>query len=263
VVDDDSEVKVVPIRARLPSDKGRRLDVRVDVRCSRCGGDLLVSGASHTLISDEDVDDLRLNVVPWCRCLAEWDGTSNGLIRPDASAPLRLSRAEPGDDLPSGSLRLSGAGSAFEALRNEVDTFLCEVAPQAQAQLTAALERFAAGDEEALSHSLTSCRRLLQTVADAVFTARTENFVDTRGKSRKVGTEEYKNRLLAFLDQGLSGKSYALFDGEMELVVKRLDALYDKVCKGVHSDVGAEEVRLVLSEMYVMLTEVARLARSR
>lgn len=263
VTPDDSELRMVPIRESQPTDNGRRLNVQVDVRCSRCGGSLLVKGASHTLLSDDNVDDLRLNVMPWCHCLSQWDGTAPGLIGSVDVPPLLIVRAGASDGLPAGSFHLGDAATMLDAVHSQATHFLREAIPKALHQLEVAFERFNSGDAEALSHALTSCRRLLQTVADAVFPPTEDRFTDSRGKLRKVGPEEYKNRLLAFFDRKLSRSSLAIVEAETEHVASRLDALYDKVCKGVHSDVGPDEVQLVLFSTCLLIAEVARLVRNR
>jgi hypothetical protein len=78
-----------------------------------------------------------------------------------------------------------------------------------------------------------------------------------------VGTEEYKNRLLAFVDRALqSASSKAIAQAEIESVAARVDALCEKASKGVHADVTVEEVRLVLISTYLLLSEVVRLSAS-
>jgi hypothetical protein len=94
-----------------------------------------------------------------------------------------------------------------------------------------------------------------------VFPAQAEPFVDSRGKQRKVGPEEYKNRLLAFFDRKLtSSTSGVIAQAELEAVPSRVDALYKKACKGVHADVTLDEVRLGLISVYLLLAEIVRLA---
>jgi hypothetical protein len=159
-------------------------------------------------------------------------------------------------------LSLSNAAQGlFDRARESVDRFVRATAPKAGEQLAAAFERFEKGDKEALSHAMTSCRRLIQSVADGVFPAQADPYVDGKGKERKVGGDEYKNRILAFVDRSLqSGSSKAIAQAELDSTVSRVDALYDKACKGVHTDVTVEEVRLVLISTYLLLSEVVRLA---
>jgi hypothetical protein len=154
------------------------------------------------------------------------------------------------------------AQTLFEDARAKVDTFVRTVAPKAAQQLLAAVERFDAGDPESLSHALTSCRRLLMTIADAIFPPR-ENYKDSKGKERKVGTEQYKNRIIAFIDEAqVGGSSAAILEKEIEHLAGRLDAVYEKTCKGVHADVSGDEVRIVIVGMYMLLAELAHVHQS-
>lgn len=153
------------------------------------------------------------------------------------------------------------AEKLFDQARRNIDNFVRAVAPKAASQFAAAFERFEYGDPESYSHALTSCRRLLQTMADGVFPAQDTPYIDSAGRSRKVGTEDYKNRLIAYLETRLAKSGQAARD-ELEFHVRRIDSLYEKASKGVHAEVTADEVRLVLIGTYLLLGEIARLASS-
>jgi hypothetical protein len=150
--------------------------------------------------------------------------------------------------------------STFEAARAEVDAFVAHCAPKAAGQLVAASERMRDGTNEGRSAALTACRRLLVSVADAVFPAQSVDHVDGRGRKRKIGPEEYKNRLLAYVESRLSSATTrSLVIAQLEHVAARLDALNENVCRGVHADVTEAEARLTLIDSYVFLAELARL----
>lgn len=150
------------------------------------------------------------------------------------------------------------AEDIFQAARNAADEFLRSNAPKAIEQLLAAEERMADGDAESLSASLTSCRRVLSTVADAIFPPRSEPYVDHTGKSRKVGEAEYLNRLLAFMESRISsGSTRAILDTQLSYLAARLDAVYAKASKGVHDEVTIDEARLVVVQTYLYLAKVA------
>ena len=93
------------------------------------------------------------------------------------------------------------AESIFEGTRLIVDKFIRTTCPKAAEQLVAMTERMKVSDLESRSAALTACRRLLATVADSVFPAQNEPYVDSKGKTRKVGVDAYKNRLLAYLER--------------------------------------------------------------
>lgn len=150
------------------------------------------------------------------------------------------------------------AEEIFEGARNLVDTFIRSHCPKSAEKIVAINERMADGTEESRSAALTSCRRLLMDIADSVFPVRKEEWKDRKGKDRKVGNEQYKNRLLAYLaDLGKSEGSYVLLESELEHLASRLDIIYDKTCKGVHIDVSHNEARLAVIHTYLFIGEVA------
>lgn len=154
------------------------------------------------------------------------------------------------------------AEGIFDAARSEVDAFVRANCPQAAEQLVAVSDRMREKNSEARSQALTTCRRLLATVADAIFPAREEPFTDAGGKTRKIGPEQYVNRLLAFVEGRISsGTSVNIVRAEMEHLAARLTAIYEKHSKGVHADVGEDEARLVVVHTYLLLAEVARAAK--
>jgi hypothetical protein len=155
------------------------------------------------------------------------------------------------------------AQDIFEAARNEIDTFVRAHCPKAAEKIIAINEQMANGSSESRSAALTSCRRLLMTIADSLFPATEDVWKDSTGKVRKVGVEQYKNRLLAYIDaRKQSDGSAAIVESELEFLAARLDAIYEKTCKGVHVDVSLEEARLAVIHSYLFIGEVARFPRN-
>ena len=154
------------------------------------------------------------------------------------------------------------AQDIFEDAREKVDVFIRVNCPKAAEQLIAINERMQENLPESRSAALTSCRRLLMTVADSIFPPQSEDWKDSKGKMRKVGTEEYKNRLLAFADNRTgSNSSNSILASEIEHLSARLDAVYEKVSKGVHTEVSPDEARLAVIQTYLFIGEIARLTK--
>ncbi|EKU99440.1 hypothetical protein Lepto7375DRAFT_1484 [Leptolyngbya sp. PCC 7375] len=153
------------------------------------------------------------------------------------------------------------AEDIFDGARNVVDAFVRSHCPKAAEKLVAINERMVDGTEESRSAALTSCRRLLMDIADSVFPAQKEVWEDRSGKTRKVGVDQYKNRLLAYLaGLGESRGTYTLLETELSHLASRLDIIYEKTCKGVHIDVTPEEARLAVIHTYLFIGEVATYA---
>jgi hypothetical protein len=134
--------------------------------------------------------------------------------------------------------------------------------PKAAEKIVAINERIADNSTESRTAALTSCRRLLMTVADSLFPKSDVDWIDVKGKPRKVGEEQYKNRLLAYMSERANSKSNeAIIGSELEFLAARLDAIYEKTCKGVHVDVDMQEARLAVIHTYLFIGELAVLPR--
>lgn len=77
-----------------------------------------------------------------------------------------------------------------------------------------------------------------------------------------MGSEQYKNRILAFLSDTASDISQGIIEAEIEHLAARVDAVYEKACKGVHADVSEHEARMAVMCTYLLIGEVARHADS-
>jgi hypothetical protein len=151
------------------------------------------------------------------------------------------------------------AEDLFAKARESVDAFIRSRAPAAAKQLVSIAERMRDGDPESLSSAMTSCRRLLLSVADAVFPSRDVDYADQNGRKRKVGPEEYKNRLLAYLETSVSERGVvSVVETNLDHLAARLDSIYEKMCKGVHVDVTEGEARLTVINTYLFIAEIAR-----
>lgn len=146
----------------------------------------------------------------------------------------------------------------FQGARDLVDSFTRSHCPKAAEKIVAINERMSENSPESLSAALTSCRRLLMDVADSVFPASDEEWRDRKGHLRKIGVDQYKNRLLAYLaDLSDSEGSYSLLESEIDHLASRLDIIYEKSCKGVHAEISLTEAKLAVIHTYLFLGEVA------
>lgn len=155
------------------------------------------------------------------------------------------------------------AQDIFEGARNEIDNFVRIHAPKAAEKIISINERMAENSLESRASALTSCRRLLMVVADSLFPPRDEDWVDASGKPRKVGVEQYKNRLIAFISESaLSEGNASILESDLVYLASRLDAIYEKTCKGVHVDVSTQEARLAVIHTYLFVGELALCKRA-
>ena len=136
----------------------------------------------------------------------------------------------------------------FDLIRDRVDNLLLDICPDAIEQFMTAYERLSGGRAEDWSLALTSCRRIIKAVADVIYPPK-----DGKVAGRKVGDQQYINRIWAFLDENMvSGSDKNLAKAHIGYLGSFIEELNKKTSKGVHSVVNHEEaVRTVL---YTYLT---------
>ncbi|MBD2385589.1 hypothetical protein [Cylindrospermum sp. FACHB-282] len=92
--------------------------------------------------------------------------------------------------------------TTFDFLKEEVDDKLLDLNPELAEKLMIALKSVSSENSEEWSHALTSCRRLIEGLADELFPA-----LDHEINGRKVGQPQYINRLRAFMDKAIESDS--------------------------------------------------------
>lgn len=148
----------------------------------------------------------------------------------------------------------------FERNRTFVDSQLAAISTEALEQFQMAYKRVREGDPESLSHALTSCRRLLKTLADAVYPATNAAVQGNDGRERKLTEDRYINRLLQFVsDQIGSHGSGEVIQTVLDGLGARLNALDDLASKGVHAKVSAEEVDVCVIQTYLVVGDILRI----
>lgn len=151
----------------------------------------------------------------------------------------------------------------FEENRTIVDTFIRTQCPKAVDQLLAVNEALQKNETEYLSHAMTSIRRLLLSIADAIYPPSDTEYIDKKGKVRKVGAEEYKNRLIAYFELNQAIATSPFYNAETELIASKIDYLYEKSCKGIHSDSSKAETNLIVIQTYLLIAEIALIEKAK
>jgi hypothetical protein len=155
----------------------------------------------------------------------------------------------------------SMVGSIFEEQRIYVEATLRRIAPAAVEQLAAAYQRRAAGDSEARSHALSSCRRALKTVADAVYPSSSVPILGADGRERLLTDQKFIGRLLQFaFEQAKGRRSRELLNAQIGDLSARLESLTDLASKGVHDEVSDFEVNQVVIQTYLTIGDILRLS---
>jgi hypothetical protein len=152
------------------------------------------------------------------------------------------------------------ASDIFEENRRYVDRRLGVVSDKALTQLVAAYERRADSDPESGSHAVTSCRRVLKSLADALYPATNEEIEGVDGQFRKMTEDRFIARLMQFAGERVSGTgSRSLLRARLSDLAARLDALNEVSSKGVHDDVTSFEVNQCVIQTYLLAGDLLRL----
>jgi hypothetical protein len=135
--------------------------------------------------------------------------------------------------------------------------------PKVITSLSAAHDALLRGDEESMSHGASSCRRALVALADAVEPPRPGMRLDHTGQPRKVDRDSYKNRLLLFVGMRMtSASARKMSEREYELLVHRLEALVNRLGKGVHDDHTYAEAAHIYFTTWAVISEIVHVAES-
>ena len=154
--------------------------------------------------------------------------------------------------------RLSVAGERiFDRHRERVEDVLRSVAPEILDMLSSAIRRsLEVDDVESRVHALTSCRRVLEAVADTVFPAQDEPYETRGGESLSVAQNQYRNRIVAAVDNAGSTTHRRAVLAAVEEFMTRVARLDELTSKGVHAAPTSEDVDFGVIQTYLLAGEV-------
>lgn len=139
-----------------------------------------------------------------------------------------------------------------------VESELSILAPEALRALSAAQERLAQGDTEAMSHAATSSRRAIKALAD-VLCPPGDPIVDGSGVIRVMDDDHYRNRLVEYVRQRMGRSTHAdVLASNITTLGTRLKSLDDLASKGVHSELSRTEADSCVSWTYMLAADLLR-----
>lgn len=150
-------------------------------------------------------------------------------------------------------LKFSGTVSnSFDLLKNAVDDRLLDLNPMIAEQLMLAFKSVSSNKEEEWSQSLTTCRRLLEGLADELYPPTKEKF-----NGRPVGQAQYVNRLWAFMDNSIQSDSNKdLAKSHIDFLGSWLEKVNKLANKGVHAEVGQLEAVKSVFHTYLVVADI-------
>lgn len=149
----------------------------------------------------------------------------------------------------------------FEKNRQYVELKLGEICPDVMGKFLATYRRLQESDPEAGAQAITSCRRLLKSLADALYPAKQEPITCFDGKERILTEEKYISRLWQFIfEKTQKNTSGELLVAQLQDLGNRIDKIYDLANKGVHAEVSDFEVNQCIIQTYLLLGDILRIS---
>jgi len=150
-------------------------------------------------------------------------------------------------------LRFSGTVSnCFDLLRDAVDDKLLDLNPVISEQLMLAFKSVSSKKEEEWSQALTTCRRLIEALADQLYPA-----VNDKSSGRVLGQTQYVNRIWAFMDASIESKSNKeLAKAHVDFLGSWLEKINKLSNKGVHAELGQLEATKAVFHIYLMIADI-------
>ena len=148
----------------------------------------------------------------------------------------------------------------FDRGREYIEQALRTRAPEALDKFQAAEESLDSGAPEDLAHSLTSCRRMIKALADALYPATGNVITGEDGRERAMTDDAYRNRLLQFASERLGSTHNDLVKETMRSLGARLQRLNELSSKGVHDEVDRLEAETCVMWTYLTAADILRIA---
>jgi hypothetical protein len=144
------------------------------------------------------------------------------------------------------------AESIFERYQSRIDILLAQRAGDILEKIPVIYNRLAEGDQEAISHAQTSCRRMIEVFADAVYPP-TDKTIEVDGKPVALNAANPRARINEYIKGQTSSKS------RRTKLQQTLANIFNRVSTGVHNDVTLEEAQSLFLQTYLFLGEVLTL----
>ncbi|ELB2162801.1 hypothetical protein QNZ85_004637 [Vibrio parahaemolyticus] len=142
--------------------------------------------------------------------------------------------------------------SIFERYKGDVDSLIGEACGEVLEQIPSVMSRLAEGNQEAISQSLTTCRRVIDSFADSIFPP-SEETIEIGGNQLSLAANRHQNRINAYIHQRIDSNT------RKKRFRQNLANLYDRVSTGVHNEVTVEEARALFLNTYLLIGEILHL----
>jgi len=146
------------------------------------------------------------------------------------------------------------AGDAFSRIQESVNSSIGSLISTGNQKFSSIHKNLESDNPEDWSNAVHSCRRILQELADAVFPPQNEprcKIINGKEKRIKLGPDEYKNRLICFVEYNSKSERFKeLVGSHLNFLIDRLESVIEAANKGSHTTIIKREE----ADRYVVYT---------
>lgn len=151
----------------------------------------------------------------------------------------------------------------FEDNRQYVDQKLGELCPEALSQFASAYRRTQEMNLESYAQASTSCRRIIKSLADALYPCSDKPIMCADGKCRILSDDKYINRLYQYIHEKTANSSSSeLLLAEVEFLCNKIEKLYGLTCKGIHAEISEFEINQCIIQTYLLAGDILRISEN-
>lgn len=142
--------------------------------------------------------------------------------------------------------------TCFDIMKEAVDDRLLDINPELAEQLMLSFKAVSTDKQEEWSQALTTCRRFIEKLADELYPP-----IDEEVNGRKLGKEQYINRIWAFMDESIASvTNKELAKSHVDYLGLYLQSFHKISCKGVHSDLERLEAVKAVFHIYLVVADI-------
>ncbi|AFS80810.1 hypothetical protein NKOR_04610 [Candidatus Nitrosopumilus koreensis AR1] len=145
----------------------------------------------------------------------------------------------------------------FEFVRQEVDSELIKLCPQAIEKLPVMYAQLSSEDKIVYSEIASTCRRIIKDVADSLYPPSDKPHIDSEGREHKITESDYTNRILARIQQSIqSNNEKKVFSAMFQYVDGLLNSINSYASKGDHSEFTKTDAVRCIVYTYLLLGDI-------
>lgn len=151
--------------------------------------------------------------------------------------------------------------SIWNRAKDKIDKYIREIIPEETEKLSAIYDSLNDDNPEKWATALTTCRRMLKTIADNLYPA-SDTPVEKNGRKIKIGEDNYINRLICYIDENSTHETLdKITNSNIEYIGNRLDSINSEVCKGTHATVDKDEAERCFMHVYILIGDILEIEK--